>query len=71
MESMDNLSNKLGVHAAVYEAIAFKVVDVIEAANAPLEVCMIGLKLAQLILDTQERDAWDTALDNVALQAVL
>jgi hypothetical protein len=55
---MKDLTSALGYNATSYEAIALKVVDLIDAAGVSLEVGVIGLKMAQLILDARQRDAW-------------
>jgi hypothetical protein len=57
--NMSNLTSALGHNASSYEAIALKVVDLIDAAEVSLEVGIIALKTAQLILDARQRDAWD------------
>jgi hypothetical protein len=56
---MSNLTKELGNNAAIYEAIALRVVALIDTAEVSLEVGVIALKTAQLILDARERDAWD------------
>jgi hypothetical protein len=56
---MRNLITALGSNASIYETIALKIVDLIDAEGVSLEVGVIALKTAQLILDSQERDAWD------------
>ena len=50
----------LGNNAPNYEAIALKIVDLIDSSGVCLEVGVIALKTAQLILDARERDAWDS-----------
>jgi hypothetical protein len=54
---MRNLITALGSNASIYETIALKIVDLIDAEAVFLEVGVIALKTAQLILDSQERDA--------------
>jgi hypothetical protein len=56
---MHNLITALGSNAATYEAIALKIVDLIDASEVSSEVGVIALKTAQLILDARERDAWE------------
>ena len=56
---MSNLTNALGANAISYEAIALKIVDLIDSTEVSLEVGAIALKTAQLILDAKQRDAWD------------
>jgi hypothetical protein len=62
---MRNLIAALGPNAPTYEAIALKVVDLIDTAGVSLEVGVIALKTAQLILDARERDAWDAMWANL------
>jgi len=62
---MKDLTSALGYNATSYEAIALKVVDLIDAAGVSLEVGVIGLKMAQLILDARQRDAWDAMWANL------
>lgn len=56
---MRNLTTALGANAAVYEAIALKIVDIVDTTEVSLEVGIIALKTAQLILDARQRDSWD------------
>jgi len=56
---MRNLITELGANAATYEAIALKIVDLIDSTEVSLEVGIIALKTAQLIFNARERDAWD------------
>jgi hypothetical protein len=65
MSTCANLITALGSNASIYETIALKIVDLIDAEAAFLEVGVIALKTAQLILDSQERDAWDSPLKNM------
>jgi hypothetical protein len=58
---MSELTHALGANAATYEAIALKIVDLVDSTEVSLEVGAIALKAAQLILDARERDAWDAA----------
>jgi hypothetical protein len=62
---MRNLITALGSNASIYETIALKIVDLIDAEAVSLEVGVIALKTAQLILDSQERDAWDSMFKNM------
>jgi len=62
---MINLNSALGLHASTYEAIALKVIGLIDGAGASLEVGRIALKTAQLILDARERDEWEATWDRV------
>jgi hypothetical protein len=62
---MRNLITALGSNAATYEAIALKIVDLIDTAEISLEVGVVALKTAQLILNARERDAWDSAWKNL------
>ena len=62
---MRNLIAALGPNATTYEAIALKIVDLIDATGVSLEVGAIALKTAQLILDAKQRDAWDAVWENL------
>ena len=57
---MCTLITALGSNGASYEALALKIVDLIDSTEVSLEVGAIALKAAQLILDARERDAWDS-----------
>ena len=56
---MDTFTSALGNNAPTYEALALKVVDLIDRFDAPLEVSIVALRMAQVVLDARERDAWD------------
>jgi hypothetical protein len=62
---MRNLIAALGPNAFTYEEISLKIVDLIDTAEASLEVGVIALKMAQLILDARQRDAWDAMWANL------
>jgi len=68
---MDGLKSALGLNADLYESVALKVVVLIKDEGVSLEHGVIALKTAQLILEAQKQESWDTVLNNLALQPVV
>jgi hypothetical protein len=56
---MRKLTAALGANALAYEAIALRIVDLIDSTGVSLEVGAVALKIAQVILDAKQRDGWD------------
>jgi len=69
--ALSDLISALGPNAASYEAIALKIVGIIETSEVSLEAGAIALKMAQLVLDARLRDEWNAAFDRLAKTPIL